>query len=79
MKIYWSGNSKNIIGNRVKALRLERNMTQKGLASQLQLLGYEFSDITILRIEKGLRFVPDYEVKILANFFNVPYDHLFGD
>ena len=53
MKIYWSGNSKNIIGNRVKALRLERNMTQKGLASQLQLQGYEFSDITILRIEKG--------------------------
>ena len=31
-----------------------------------QLLGCECSDLTILRIEKGDRFVPDYEVKALA-------------
>ena len=52
MKIYWSGNSKNIIGNRVKALRLERNMTQKGLASQLQLQGYESVSYTHLDVYK---------------------------
>jgi len=42
----------------------------------LQLEGHEFSDLTILRIEQGSRFVPDYEVVILANFFGVSTDEL---
>lgn len=76
MKIYWYGNSKNIIGNKIKTLRKNKGLTQKSMAEQLQLLGYEFSDLTILRIEQGTRFVPDYEVVILADFFNVPLDEL---
>ena len=44
-------------------LRTERKLSQKALAEQLQLAGYEFSDLTVLRIEKGTRFVPDYEVE----------------
>lgn len=76
MKIYWNGESKNIIGNKVKALRQEQNLTQKALAEQLQLMGYDFSDLTILRIEQGKRFVPDYEVAALAKFFKVTTDEL---
>ena len=43
MKIYWNqeSNSKNLIGQRVKALRIEKHMSQKALAEQLQLAGYE--------------------------------------
>lgn len=78
MKIYWDGISKNIIGPQIKALRKKRKMTQKSLAQQLQLAGYEFSDLTILRIENGSRFVPDYEVQALARFFGVPLECLFG-
>ena len=51
-------------------------MTQKALAEQMQLRGHEFSDLTILRIEHGTRFVPDYEVVALANFFNVSTDYI---
>lgn len=76
MKIYWDGKSKNIIGPKIKQLRISKNLTQKALAEKLQLEGYEFSDLTILRIEQGKRFVPDYEVAILANFFNVSVDEL---
>lgn len=80
MKIYWNkeNNSKNIIGQRVKELRTERHMSQKALAEQLQLAGYEFSDLTILRIEQGSRFVPDYEVVALAEFFHVSCEYLLG-
>lgn len=55
MKIYWNkeSNSKNLIGQRVKELRTERQLSQKALAEQLQLAGYEFSDLTVLRIEQG--------------------------
>ena len=78
MKIYWNGDSKNIIGKQVKILRKEAGMTQKALSEKLQLLGYEFSDLTILRIEQGKRFVPDYEVVAFAKFFNVSAEYLLG-
>ena len=51
-------------------------ITQKALAEKLQLEGHEFSDLTVLRIEQGTRFVPDYEVAILADFFKVSADDL---
>ena len=76
MKIYWSGESKNIIGQRIKAVRKARNWTQRTLAEKLQLEGYEFSDITILRIENGARFVPDYELRALAHVLDVSYEFL---
>lgn len=78
MKIYWDGKSKNIIGSNIKRLRKEKNLTQKHLAELLQLQGHEFSDLTILRIEQGTRFVPDYEVVILAQFFGITTDELLG-
>ncbi|WP_251353673.1 helix-turn-helix domain-containing protein [Hominisplanchenecus murintestinalis] len=80
MKIYWNkeNNSKNLIGQRVMELRTERKLSQKALAEQLQLAGYEFSDLTVLRIEKGTRFVPDYEVVALAEFFDVSCEYLLG-
>ncbi len=76
MKIYWNGKSKNIIGNNVKKLRKQKGITQKAMAEKLQLEGFEFSDLTILRIEQGIRFVPDYEVVAIAEFFGVSTDDL---
>lgn len=78
MKIYWNGNTKNVIGPSVKALRKRNHLSQKALAAKLQLQGYEFSDLTILRIEQGTRFVPDYEVLALAKLFNVSADALLS-
>ncbi len=76
MKIYWHGNAKNIIGPAVRALRKARGLTQKQLAAQLQLAGYDCTDLTILRIENGTRFVPDYELKALAQVLDVSYQTL---
>lgn len=79
MKIYWSGGRKNIIGEKVRTLRLSRGMTQSALAAQLQLAGIECSPLTILRIENGTRFVPDYEVKALSQVLSVPYNTLLDE
>lgn len=57
MKIYWNGQSKNIIGTRVKELRKAQGISQKTLAARLQTERFEFTDLTILRIEQGKRFV----------------------
>lgn len=78
MKIYWHNGSKNIIGKNLKKIRLERNLTQSDIAAALQLKGYEFDRITILRIENGLRFVPDYEIKILCEVLGVSYEDLLN-
>ena len=76
MKIYWNGKAKNIIGAKVKMLRKAAGLTQRELAEKLQLEGGEFSDLTILRIEQGKRFVPDYEVVTLADFFGITANEL---
>lgn len=80
MIIYWdkNTNSKNRIGKRVKELRIAKKLSQKALAEQLQLAVYEFNDLTVLRIEQGIRFVPDYEVVALAEYFQVSCDYLLG-
>ncbi len=76
MKIYWNGTSKNIVGPKIRQLRQSKGLSQAALAGQLQLPGMECSDLTILRIEQGNRFVPDYEVAILAKYFNISTDTL---
>ena len=79
MKIYWTGESKNIIGPRVRQLRQSQGLTQKNLAEKLQLAGFDLTDLTILRIENGTRFVADYEVKALAQVLGVSCGYLLGE
>ena len=79
MKIYWSGERKNIIGEKVRLLRKQQGMTQRALAEKLQLAGFDVTDLTILRIESGDRFVPDYEVRALANALSVSYETLLDE
>jgi len=76
MKIYQYGNSKNIIGRRLKELRTQKNLSQKELAAQLQLKGLQWSDLTVLRTEQGTRFVADYEVAMIADYFKITTDEL---
>ena len=79
MKIYKVGDSSNVVGPKVRELRKKNKLSQEALAKRLQLDGYEFSDLMILRIEKGTRFVPDYEVKALAKALGVSYEELLGE
>lgn len=78
MKIYWHEGRKNIIGSKVRALRMNSQLTQKELAEKIQLLGYEFDRLTILRIESGDRFVADFEVKALAEGLEVELEMLYN-
>jgi len=77
VKIYWHGDRKNIVGVNVKRLRKLACFTQAQLAEKLQLMGYDFERLTVGRIESGDRFVPDYEVKALADALGVSIDCLF--
>ncbi len=78
MKIYWFHNKKNIVGTNLRAIRTHKHLTQQDVAVKLQLMGLDSDRITISRIENGLRFVPDYEVKLLADVLEVTYNELFA-
>ena len=77
-RVYRFKRNQFTVGAEYAELRTVKHISQKALAEQLQLAGYEFSDLTVLRIEQGTRFVPDYEVVALAEFFHVSCEYLLG-
>lgn len=79
MKIsYNSETKKNLIGTQIRALRKQSGLSQRTLAAKLQVSGYDFNDLTILRIEKGSRLVTDIELRALCRFFDITPNELLG-
>ena len=56
---------KNLISKRLIELRQQHNMSQRLLAYQLQLKGYDMDKNVITRIETNKRYVTDLELKSL--------------
>ena len=67
---------KNLISKRLIKLRHEHHISQRDLASKLQLAGYDIDKNVITRIETNKRYVSDLELKALAELFKVSYDYL---
>ena len=67
---------KNLISQRLVKLRRRHNMSQRLLAYQLQLKGYDMDKNVITRIETNKRYVTDLELKALSEIFHVSYDYL---
>ena len=71
MKIYDYNGKKNICGIRIKEARQKSSLTQADLAAQMQVNGIIIEYDSISRIEKGTRFVPDYEIVVFAKVLKV--------
>lgn len=78
MKAFWYDDKrKNICGIRIRELRKTQKLTQKGLAIRAQLAGYDFiTETSIIKLELGTRFVPDYEVSIFAELLGTTTEYL---
>lgn len=70
-----SGN-KNLIGQRLIALRKAHNFSQRDLAYKLQLSGCDLDKNAITKIETNNRYVSDIEIRALGCIFGVSYDYL---
>lgn len=70
---------KNIVGKAVKLLRTSQRVpvSQQDLAGRLAALGITIDRTAIARIEKGQRYVLDYEAAAIAKAFRVPILRLF--
>lgn len=67
---------RNLISQRLIKLRKEHHMSQRVLAYQLQLRGYDMDKNVITRIETNKRYVTDLELKAFTEVFQVSYDYL---
>lgn len=72
-----STGEKNLISKRLIKLREKHNMSQRLLAYQLQLNGYDMDKNVITRIETNKRYVTDVELKALSEIFHVSYFYFY--
>lgn len=77
MKIYDYNGSANIVGKRIQEARKNKKITQDELAAKMQLRNIIIGQKGISRIEKGERFVTDYELLNFAEILNVDLYWLF--
>lgn len=69
--------AQNIVGNKVKKYRLERNMSQQELSDRLETYAIYVCRGSISRIEGHCRTVTDYELKALAEILQVSIEDMF--
>jgi len=72
MKKKPKGSVTNLCGKRVKLARVEKEMNQLELATALNVdFGIEMNQYSISQLERGSRFVKDFELVALAEILDV--------
>ena len=69
---------RNIIGEKVVAIRTAKNIKQKDFLSKLQTMGMDISATSLSRLEGQYRLVQDFEVAIIAEALGISTDELLG-
>lgn len=72
------GSAKNLVGDKVRQLRIKRGMSQQTLSNKLEMLAIYICRGSISRIEEKERTVTDIELYGLAKVLNVPVEALFS-
>lgn len=71
-----SDGNKNMIGKNLMLLRQNRELSQRDLARELQLIGYDIDRNVITRIETNQRYVTDIEILAFCQVFHVTFEDL---
>ena len=70
-------NQKNMIGSKVKQLRLEKGLSQQQLSDKLETHAIYICRGSIYRIEDGSRTVTDIELQGLSKVLSTPIEDFF--
>lgn len=68
---------KNIVGKKVRQIRLEKHMTQQQLSERLEILAIYICRGSISRIEEQTRTVTDMELYGLSQVLDIPIEDFF--
>ena len=68
---------KNMVGKKVRQLRLKKHLTQQELSAKLETLSIYICRGSVSRIEDQSRTVTDIELYGLSQVLSVPIEELF--
>lgn len=68
---------KNMVGKKVRQLRLKKHLTQQELSAKLETLAIYICRGSVSRIEDQSRTVTDIELYGLSQVLSVPIEELF--
>ncbi len=64
------------IGQRIRALREKRGLTQQQLSAKMQLQGCDVTRSALAKIEVGQRHIYPDELKVLKEILNISYEEI---
>ncbi|MBR4319799.1 MAG: helix-turn-helix transcriptional regulator [Oscillospiraceae bacterium] len=67
----------NKVGNNVRTLREQKNLTQEYVASQMQLHGCDITRSALAKIEVGQRHLYPDEIILIKEILNISFDEIF--
>ena len=68
---------KNIVGKKIRQLRIEKHMTQQELSARLETMAIYICRGSISRIEDQSRTITDIELYALSQVLSTPIEELF--
>ena len=71
------GSAMNMVGDRIRELRIAKGMSQQTLSNKLEMMAIYICRGSISRIEDKQRTVTDIELYGLAEVLGVPIEELF--
>lgn len=77
-KIKAADGSNNLCGKRIALLRKKQKLSQRKLATKMQLLGFDVDHYFIRRVENGERFVTDIDLMIFSRALEIPVSELLS-
>ena len=77
-KIKAADGTNNLTGRKIAQIRKEKKLSQRKLASQMQLLGYDVDHYFIRRVENGERFVTDIDLVIFSRALDTPISEILS-
>lgn len=78
-KIKAADGSNNITGQKILEIRKSKKLSQRKLATKMQLLGFDVDHYFIRRVENGERFVTDIDLVIFSRALETPIETILSD
>lgn len=78
-KIKAPDGTNNLCGRRITEIRKRKKLSQRKLATKMQLLGFDVDHYFIRRVENGERFVTDIDLVIFSKALEVPISDILNE
>lgn len=78
-KIKAPDGTNNLCGRRIAEIRTRKKLSQRKLATKMQLLGFDVDHYFIRRVENGERFVTDIDLVIFSRALEVPISDILNE